>query len=493
MLVVPSLRAGAVQAVDFRGLARFAREASCLVVVRPAVGDFVPEGAALFAVYGGAPLDGAAAESLRSMMVLGIERTIEQDPAFAIRVMVDIAIRALSPAVNDPTTAVQVLDHLGDTLRLLGAASLPPPVQAIDVPSPGVVIRVRRWDDVVELACTEIRQYGGSSVQVVRRLSAMLEDLREQVQPEHRRAVEAELARLDATIQSAGATPSTSTSPASSTDRASAARARPEPQPRKRDEVGSRQRTRGAAPRHARPGGLGRVAGDGPDVSSCGRRLRACRLQSLGEELERLPGLRLLLAGEVDARARQERPRLRGDLERLGGRALGRELEDARVVRVEPHLGDELAAEALRRELELEHEDRAQDREVVELDALRRVLGVERPLLLREQLAQRPLAGHAPPGRRVPGVPFIDPEQTNPPGIASTSTPNAGERAQLGRELGGDDRPQLDDRVVALSLHPPRADDDAGALSARSGVSKKNTWRIWASSGSIPSAATAER
>ena len=200
VLVVPSLRAGAVQAVDFRGLARFAREASCLVVVRPAVGDFVPEGAALFAVYAGAPLDGAAAESLRSMMVLGIERTIEQDPAFAIRVMVDIAIRALSPAVNDPTTAVQVLDHLGDTLRLLGAASLPPPVQAIDVPSPGVVIRVRRWDDVVELACTEIRQYGGSSVQVVRRLSAMLEDLREQVQPEHRRAVEAELARLDATI-----------------------------------------------------------------------------------------------------------------------------------------------------------------------------------------------------------------------------------------------------------------------------------------------------
>ena len=200
VLVVPSLRAGAVQAVDFRGLARFAREASCLVVVRPAVGDFVPEGAALFAVYGGAPLDGAAAESLRSMMVLGIERTIEQDPAFAIRVMVDIAIRALSPAVNDPTTAVQVLDHLGDTLRLLGAASLPPPVQAIDVPSPGVVIRVRRWDDVVELACTEIRQYGGSSVQVVRRLSAMLEDLREQVQPEHRRAVEAALARLDATI-----------------------------------------------------------------------------------------------------------------------------------------------------------------------------------------------------------------------------------------------------------------------------------------------------
>ncbi len=52
------------------------------------------------------------------MVALGVERTIEQDPAFAVRIMVDIAIRALSPAVNDPTTAVQVLDHLEDLLRL---------------------------------------------------------------------------------------------------------------------------------------------------------------------------------------------------------------------------------------------------------------------------------------------------------------------------------------------------------------------------------------
>ena len=115
--------------------------------------------------------------------------------------MVDIAIRALSPAVNDPTTAVQVLDHLGDTLRLLGATSLPTPVaHGADVPSPGLVVSARRWEDIVEAAFTEIRQYGGSSVQVVRRLRALLEDLRERVLPEHQGAVEDELARLDATI-----------------------------------------------------------------------------------------------------------------------------------------------------------------------------------------------------------------------------------------------------------------------------------------------------
>jgi uncharacterized membrane protein len=199
-LVVASLRAGAVQAIDAQGLARFAREHGCLIVVRPAVGDFVPEGAALCDAFGGDVLDATAAERLRSMIVLGVERTIEQDPAFAIRVMVDIAIRALSPTVNDPTTAVQVLNHLGDTLRLLGATSVPAALEAADVASPGLVVRARRWEDVVELAFTEIRQYGGSSVQVVRRLRALLEDLRERVLPEHRQAVEDELARLDATV-----------------------------------------------------------------------------------------------------------------------------------------------------------------------------------------------------------------------------------------------------------------------------------------------------
>ena len=60
------------------------------------------------------------------MIVLGVERTIEQDPAFAVRIMVDIAIRALSPAVNDPTTAVQVLNHLGDLLHVIGAVDFRP-------------------------------------------------------------------------------------------------------------------------------------------------------------------------------------------------------------------------------------------------------------------------------------------------------------------------------------------------------------------------------
>jgi uncharacterized membrane protein len=135
------------------------------------------------------------------MVALGVERTIEQDPTFAIRVMVDVAIRALSPAVNDPTTAVQVLDHLGDTLRLIGGTRPDARLGAAGEGRPtAVVVRTRRWEDIVSLALTEIREYGSSSIQVMRRIRAMLEELAEGVLPERRMAVEDELARLDATL-----------------------------------------------------------------------------------------------------------------------------------------------------------------------------------------------------------------------------------------------------------------------------------------------------
>jgi uncharacterized membrane protein len=137
-------------------------------------------------------------QSLRGMIALGVERTIDQDPAFAIRIMVDVAIRALSPAVNDPTTAVQVLNHLGDTLRIAG--STPMPDAPRDAATAEVLVPVQRWEDFLSLSVTEIRQYGARSVQVMRRLRSVLEELRESVVPDRRAAVDAELARLDATV-----------------------------------------------------------------------------------------------------------------------------------------------------------------------------------------------------------------------------------------------------------------------------------------------------
>ena len=194
--VVRMVRGGAIQAIDFRGLGRWARENDSLVVLRHPVGDFVSAGAVLIELYGRDPGPDAE-ERLRSMVALGVERTIEQDPAFAVRIMVDIAIRALSPAVNDPTTAVQVLDHLEDLLRLVGQTDLSDRAAPLEDMETGLVVPVRRWQDYLALSVTEIREYGHSSIQVVRRLRAMLEELADSVLLERREAVVLELERLD--------------------------------------------------------------------------------------------------------------------------------------------------------------------------------------------------------------------------------------------------------------------------------------------------------
>jgi uncharacterized membrane protein len=197
--IIRMTRGGAIQAIHFRGLGRWAREHGSLVVLRHPVGDFVPAGAALIEVYG--PDPGPEAEDqLRSLVALGVERTIEQDPAFAVRIMVDIATRALSPAVNDPTTAVQVLDHLEDLLRLVGRTDLSERAAAVEDMDTGLVVPVRRWADYLALSVTEIREYGATSVQVVRRLRAMLEELADAVLPDRKDAVLRELGRLDEVV-----------------------------------------------------------------------------------------------------------------------------------------------------------------------------------------------------------------------------------------------------------------------------------------------------
>jgi uncharacterized membrane protein len=201
-VVVRTHRAGSIQALDAAGLVKFAREHNCTLVLNHVVGDFVPVGAPVMRMYGGDAEGHRVERRLRGMVVLGVERTIEQDPAFALRIMVDIAIKALSPAVNDPTTAVQVINHLGDTLHTIGATEFHPTGNN-ESRSGRVLVAARGWEEYLALGVTEIREYGASSVQVVRRLRAMLEELRGAVRPEHREAVEDELARLEAGVEQA--------------------------------------------------------------------------------------------------------------------------------------------------------------------------------------------------------------------------------------------------------------------------------------------------
>ncbi|WP_244808382.1 DUF2254 domain-containing protein [Caballeronia zhejiangensis] len=116
---------GVVLAVHLKGLARAARRLECTVEFVAQVGDFIATDEPLFHLFGLAgPPDAAAQHRLQSLVALGTERTMEQDPMFAFRIEVDIALKALSPAINDPTTAVLAIDQLHRLLRLVGTRSL---------------------------------------------------------------------------------------------------------------------------------------------------------------------------------------------------------------------------------------------------------------------------------------------------------------------------------------------------------------------------------
>lgn len=191
---------GVLASFDRDALLRAAVDAGVTVEVLPAVGEYLSPGDELFRVHGGGEVPDRA---LLRTLVVSDERTIEQDPAFALRIMVDTAIRALSPAVNDPTTAVQALDAIEDLVRSLAGRDLASSVARGDDGVVRVVWQSLSWEGLLDLAFTEIRGYGAPSVQVCRRLRAALEDLLAATDPVRHDAVVAQLERLDATARAA--------------------------------------------------------------------------------------------------------------------------------------------------------------------------------------------------------------------------------------------------------------------------------------------------
>jgi uncharacterized membrane protein len=116
-------------------------------------------------------------DALRRHVRLLPERTSTQDVGFGFRQLVDIAERALSPAVNDPTTAVLCIDQLHDLLRRLVDRPAPSGLHEDLAGVVRVIVPQRDWADHVALALDELRLWGRDSLQVRRRLSAMVDDL----------------------------------------------------------------------------------------------------------------------------------------------------------------------------------------------------------------------------------------------------------------------------------------------------------------------------
>jgi uncharacterized membrane protein len=189
---------GVVLAFDVQGLVALGARYNCIIELMPQVGNFVAKNYPLFRIHGAAEMP---AELLSQSIALGRERTMEQDPAYAFRLIVDIASKALSPAINDPTTAVLALDRIHHLLRHVGAKRLDDERIRDAAGQVRLMYRTPDWEDFVTLSVTEIRQFGGGSIQIVRRMRAMLEDLIRSLSAERAAMLRQELILLKRTAE----------------------------------------------------------------------------------------------------------------------------------------------------------------------------------------------------------------------------------------------------------------------------------------------------
>ncbi|MFF1450009.1 DUF2254 domain-containing protein [Streptomyces sp. NPDC058274] len=176
--------AGVLRDVNIARLVRAARQHGVVLRLIPRIGDFVVPGTPLLAVHGGAA---PVARSLRYTVSVGVERTFHQDLAFGLRQLSDIALRALSAAINDPTTAVQAVDRIVQFLAALSHRPLDASLHRDRRGTVRLVQPVPGWTELVDLGFSEVRRCAVGSPQVTRRLMAGFDDLL-LVAPRERRA-----------------------------------------------------------------------------------------------------------------------------------------------------------------------------------------------------------------------------------------------------------------------------------------------------------------
>ena len=176
-VLVAARVSGYIRFVDTRRLLDLARTYKLRVRLVRRVGHFVPEGVALFGVSPAERLDAARAHELASAFEIGPSRTMQQDVEFGVIQIVDIALKAISSAVNDPSTAITCVDQLGRILiRFVGrntAVSLlcdPPHVVRVIVPWIGT-------ESLLDTAFEQIRHYSASDIAVSLRLLRAFDDI----------------------------------------------------------------------------------------------------------------------------------------------------------------------------------------------------------------------------------------------------------------------------------------------------------------------------
>jgi uncharacterized membrane protein len=196
-LIAPQ-ESGNVIGVDEAGLVALARDEDCMLELLPAMGDFVACDEPLLRVHG--TLE--RTDEALALVLLDRERTHEDDPAFGVRKLVDIAARGIaSSPFDDPTTTVQALHRIRECLRLLATRDFPTGRHHDEHGTLRLITPTLDWDGYVRLGFDEVRLAGAGSPQVARALRATLEDLKAMAPPDRQAPVDRQLELLGAGIE----------------------------------------------------------------------------------------------------------------------------------------------------------------------------------------------------------------------------------------------------------------------------------------------------
>jgi uncharacterized membrane protein len=179
---------GYVQAVDFATLMEIAQSENRVLQLAVRAGDHVIFGTTVLQYWPSTPLDPKVVARLEAAFICGSQRTPEQDVEFAIDQMVEIAVRALSPGVNDPFTAMNCLDALASAICRIAREGLPGPERYDSAGQLRILTPITTFQGVTDAAFNQIRQFGRGSVAVIIRLLEVLGEMAPHVRDEQHRA-----------------------------------------------------------------------------------------------------------------------------------------------------------------------------------------------------------------------------------------------------------------------------------------------------------------
>jgi uncharacterized membrane protein len=199
--LVPSDRSGYIQLVSLDEALAVAQTGLQVHLTRP-MGSFVPRGGALWRISPPERCTPEVMARLRAAVDVGPIRTMQQDVEWGLRQIVDIGLKAISPAVNDPSTAATCIDHLSRLLIRAGQRAAPPSVW--EAAGGELVVPGPRYSELVDLAFEQIRQYGKSDMAIALRLLRAMADVAEVVRhPEGRARIASHVQQVEAAARAA--------------------------------------------------------------------------------------------------------------------------------------------------------------------------------------------------------------------------------------------------------------------------------------------------